>query len=300
VRALRTEHHEAVLERMHLKAQLQRAIDHKRFALSYQPLMDLESGAIVGIEALLRWNHPSRGLVPTHEFISLAEESGLIVPLGRWVLSEATRHGEAWNRSHPEAQITLAVNLSPRQIQDPQLVEDVKQALGDSGLDPTALMLEITENVLMHDMHSTVARLRQLKGLGVRIAVDDFGTGYSSLSYLRHLPIDVLKIARPFIDGLGHDAQQSALAEVIMRLGSTLNLITIAEGIETAAQWERLRDLGCDVGQGFFLCEPLSAEEMAAMLATRRATHGDDTLFPHARGAALHEGLLSPVLETAS
>jgi EAL domain-containing protein (putative c-di-GMP-specific phosphodiesterase class I) len=253
---------------MELKAELERAVEKEEFAIRYQPLVEVATGRITGLEALVRWEHPTRGLVAPAEFISLAEETGLVLPIGTWILREACQHAKQWQDLSNNPDLTISVNLSPRQLQQSDLVSQVKQALALAKLDPSCLMLEITEHVLMEDLETTVPKLHELKEIGVRLAIDDFGTGYSSLSYLRTLPIHVLKIAKSFIDGVALDIEESALARAIIKLGATMNLETIAEGIESAEQWTELRILGCTMGQGFYLYHPMSEPDVRELLAT--------------------------------
>lgn len=261
------EMYNAVIDRMELETDLRRAIAEGEFALYYQPLVQLNDGSSVGVESLLRWNHPRRGLVSPIEFIAVAEETGLIVPLGRWVLREACRQVQAWSAETPALDtISVSVNVSGRQLQDPLFVEDVHHALKDSGLAPERLVLEITETVIMHRTDSVLHRLRQLKDIGVRIAIDDFGTGYSSLSYLQQFPIDILKIDKAFVDGLREGDAGAALTRTIIGLSGSLGLDTIAEGIEHSQQQSILNDLGCSLGQGYLFARPLSAPETEAVL----------------------------------
>ena len=264
--------HAGVLERLELKGDLQRAIEHGGLELHYQPVVELESGRIHGLEALVRWNHPTRGVVPPLDFIPLAEETGLIIPLGMWVLNEACRQAKGLQDSRPdEASLGIAVNLSVRQLQHAGLVDQVVEALRASGLDPGCLTLEITESMLMSDAELTIDRLTELKKVGVRLAVDDFGTGYSSLSYLSQFPVDILKIDRAFVRPVAEGAEESALAAAIVKLGEALHLTTVAEGIERPDQRARLLELGCDVGQGYFFAEPMNLQEVSELLALKRA-----------------------------
>jgi diguanylate cyclase (GGDEF)-like protein len=260
--------HAAVLERMELKAELQRAVDHGEFAVHYQPLVYLDDGEVAGVEALVRWQHPQRGLVTPKEFIALAEDTGLIVPLGSWVLEQACIQASEWQRRYPRSvPLTVNVNLSARQVQQQDLLDTVTQALAASNLSADSLVLEITESVLVHDTKATIQKLTDLKRLGVRLAIDDFGTGYSSLSYLKQFPVDMLKIDKHFVDGVGNGSNDSELARAIINLGEILRLQTVAEGIEAASQRDELRALQCLMGQGFLFAHPLDAEAVEAFLA---------------------------------
>jgi EAL domain-containing protein (putative c-di-GMP-specific phosphodiesterase class I) len=262
--------HEGVLARLELRADLQRAITNNQFELHYQPVVALGTGRASGVEALLRWRHPERGLVPPDQFIPFAEEIGLIVPIGRWVLREGCRQAVLMQRLLPnDPPLTMAVNLSVKQLQHSDIVADVRDALADSGLDAACLTLEITETVMMTDTDLAVQRLKELKGLGVRLAMDDFGTGYSSLSYLSRFPVDILKMDRSFLRA---DAtpETAGLATAVVSLGETLNLEVVAEGIELSEQWTTLRDLGCDKGQGFFFARPMDSEGVIEYLAAEQ------------------------------
>jgi EAL domain-containing protein (putative c-di-GMP-specific phosphodiesterase class I) len=260
--------HEGVLERLALKADLQRAVVAEEFDVHYQPIVALQSGVIAGVEALLRWRHPERGLVLPGEFIGLAEETGLILPLGRLVLHRACEQVAHW-RSVGHADLGVSVNISAKQLSSRHLPAEVNAALTDSSLDPTGLTLEITESMLL-DSHAVIGRLEELKALGVRIAIDDFGTGYSSLNYLRRFPVDTLKIAKAFVDELCSSSEQERLVAAILRLGSTLGLETVAEGIEDQSQRDRLRALKCRYGQGYFFSRPVPAHELEPVLLRAR------------------------------
>jgi EAL domain-containing protein (putative c-di-GMP-specific phosphodiesterase class I) len=251
--------HEGVLARLELRADLQRALEEDQFELHYQPVVRLEDGQITSLEALVRWRHPERGLVPPGDFIPFAEEAGLIVPIGRWVLREGCHRARALQDLRPERPLSIAINLSVKQLQDPDVIDHVREALEESGLDPALLTLEITETVMVADTEVAVRRLHELKALGVRLAMDDFGTGYSSLSYLNAFPVDVLKMDRSFLrDGATPEA--SGLASAVIAIGETLRLDVVAEGIELPAQADALRDLGCDLGQGFYFARPMTAD----------------------------------------
>jgi EAL domain-containing protein (putative c-di-GMP-specific phosphodiesterase class I) len=262
--------HETALKRLELKGDLQRALDHEEFVLHYQPVIELESGRITGVEALVRWNHPERGLVPPLEFIPLAEETGLIVPIGRWVLSQACAYAVALREKLGGVDLHMAVNLSARQVQRPEVVQDVAHILEETGLPPQLLVIEITESVMMQDMDLAIERLTQLKDLGVRLAIDDFGTGYSSLNYVRRFPVDILKVDKSFIDGVSEGGESSALTAAVIELAGILHLTPVAEGIERADQLERLLELRCELGQGFLFAKPLDGKDLEALLAERK------------------------------
>ncbi len=261
--------HEGVLARLELRADLQRAMTNGELELHYQPVVHLEDGSVSGVEALLRWNHPERGQVGPDEFIPLAEEMGLIVPIGRWVLREGCRQAKAIQDLVPhDPPLTMAVNLSVKQLQHSDIVADVRDALEDSGLPPASLTLEITETVMMTDTDLAVQRLQELRALGVRLAMDDFGTGYSSLSYLSRFPVDVLKMDRSFL-AAGASPEASGLATAVVALGQTLSLDVVAEGIEYPEQWATLRELGCGLGQGFYFARPMDADSTLDYLRAR-------------------------------
>jgi diguanylate cyclase (GGDEF)-like protein len=268
--------HEFVSQRVQLHAELQRAVKEGEFVVYYQPTLELATSKMTGVEALVRWNHPTRGVVPPGEFIPLAEETGLIVPIGRWILAEACRQVQVWNRLAPANQaLTLHVNISARQLQASTLSGDITAILEQSAFDPQHLVLEITEGVLVHDPEAAIAKLNEIKALGVRLAIDDFGTGYSSLSYLQRFPIDILKIDKSFVDHVTDGGNASALARAIVKLGPTLGLEVVAEGIETAEQADELRALQCDQGQGYYFSKPLPADDLASVLAARTASAED-------------------------
>ncbi len=261
----------SAIERLTLTGDLQRAVEREEFVLRYQPLVELATGRIAGVEALIRWQHPLRGLLPPDDFIRLAEETGLIIPIGRWVLNEACAQARRWQLAFPaDPPLTVAVNVSVNQIHGAGLNQAVWEALRDAGLDPAALVLEITESVMMRHTEDAIARLRELKQLGVRLAVDDFGTGYSSLSYLQRFPIDVLKIDKSFVDGVGSEEKEAELAQAIVDMARVLRMEIVAEGIERAEQLERLRQLGCDLGQGYYFAHPVDVATIDAMLAAGR------------------------------
>jgi diguanylate cyclase (GGDEF)-like protein len=272
------EMHEALVEQLELEADLRGALERDEFVVHYQPIVDLASGDILGAEALVRWEHPTRGLLAPGAFIPLAEETQMIVPIGRRVLRAACEQAVRWLERHGE--LTMAVNLSGTQLLQPDLVGDVADALRDSGLPAQHLTLEITETVLMGDDAVTMSRLRELKELGVRLAVDDFGTGYSSLQYLRDFPLDILKVAKSFVDGIGGEAQGVALARAIVELGESCQLDVVGEGIELSEQREGLLELGCRLGQGFLFARPADPQTIDALLAERRTSGGDELPEP--------------------
>jgi EAL domain-containing protein (putative c-di-GMP-specific phosphodiesterase class I) len=242
-------------------AELERAIGAGQFHVLYQPLIDLASGQLTGAEALVRWDHPTDGTRSPDSFIPLAEETGLIVELGAQVLRDACAQAARWVHARPDLPgLMVTVNLSARQLMHPGIVEDVHAALQAAALEPTRLVLEITETVLMHDRDAAASALWSLKRLGVRIAIDDFGTGYSSLAYLRRFPIDMLKIAREFVDGLGRDANDDVITRAIVDLADTLGLLTVAEGVESTQQHDHVAALRCDLAQGFLFARPVPAE----------------------------------------
>ena len=259
----------AARDRLTLEMDLAEALEQRQLFLQYQPTFDLQSESVIGVEALIRWRHPTRGVIAPIEFIPVAEESGLIVPIGRWVLEDACRQAAIWYRHGHR--IDMSVNVSGRQLDDDELIEDVRHALAESGLDPATLTLEITETTLMRDAEATAKRLRSLKELGVRIAIDDFGTGYSSLAYLRQFPVDALKIDRSFISGIAGSKGSAALIHTLVQLGKTLDIETLAEGIEERSQLETLQREHCDHGQGFLFSRPLDVDAVEKFLAVTQS-----------------------------
>ncbi|HTD58606.1 MAG TPA: EAL domain-containing protein [Solirubrobacteraceae bacterium] len=260
----------AAQDKLTLEMELAEALEHRQLFLLYQPTFDLQSESVIGVEALIRWRHPTREVIPPIEFIPLAEETGLIVPIGRWVLQEACRQAAMWHEQGHR--IGMSVNVSGRQLDHDKLIEDVRHALEKSGLDPNALTLEITETTLMRDAEATARRLQELKQLGVRIAIDDFGTGYSSLAYLRQFPVDALKIDRSFIGGIAASKEAAALIRTLVHLGKTLQIETLAEGIEDQVQLETLQREHCDQGQGFLFSRPLDVSAVEAFLESSEAS----------------------------
>ena len=261
--------HGVALKNIRMRADLQRAIDEDELLLYFQPIYLLESGHLAGVEALVRWQHPERGLVAPLEFIPFAEESGQILPIGQWVLREACRHVGAWQKIHStDPPLFISVNLSPRQLLDPDLTTYVEEGLRDGGLEGSSLVLEITETMIMKDVPGTSKALHDLKRYGVRIALDDFGAGYSSLMYLQDLPVDILKVDKSFVDGIAAAGDEPGLTGAIITLSHSLGLETIAEGIEEREQLLHLRALGCEMGQGFHFARPAAPEGIAELLGT--------------------------------
>ncbi len=256
----------AVESHVELQMDLGSAVGRDEFFLVYQPIFEIDTCAVVGVEALLRWQHPIRGVVMPDEFIPILEESGLILTVGRQVLHLACQQATEWRRAGYD--LSMSVNVSPRQLDSPGIVSDITEALEASGLGPDHLVLEITESTLMRDPASTVDRISQLKALGIRVAVDDFGTGYSSLAYLRRFPVDILKIDRSFIVSMTSSEGSSAMIHSLVQLGKSLGLDTVAEGIEEQQQLEQLRDEQCDTGQGFLYAKPLSPQDLEVFLST--------------------------------
>ena len=255
------------MERLELETDLRHALALGQFRIEYQPILKLSDGRVAEVEALLRWERPGHGLMAPLTFIPAAEETGLIVPIGRWVIQEACRQAKIWNEAFPsDPPLIMSVNLSARQFQDPHLVSDIEQAMRATSLDPQALKLEITESVAMHDIEASVHKLEALKALGCQLAIDDFGTGYSSLGYLKRFPVDTLKIDRSFVERIGVDIQDAAIVQSVVALAKTLSLSVVGEGIESRAQAAQLLALGCDRGQGFLFARPQSAQAITALL----------------------------------
>jgi EAL domain-containing protein (putative c-di-GMP-specific phosphodiesterase class I) len=258
---------EVVLNRMTMEADLRGVIDRRELSVHYQPVVHLATGRVSGVEALARWRHPERGLVSPAQFIPLAEETGLIIDIGRWVLFEACRQIRQWQEKYAsDPPLMLGVNISGRQLQDARLVKDLQEVLRAQSIDPSTLVLEITESILMRHTGKVGDALSGLRSLGVHLAIDDFGTGYSSLGYLQSFPIDILKIDRSFVMRVARGPEESALCRAIVKLAHNLELTTVAEGIEEEQQLVRLRELGCSLGQGYYFSKPLPPADMDDLL----------------------------------
>jgi len=255
------------MARFQMEGELRRALEQHEFLLHYQPLVSLRTGLIEGWEALVRWQHPERGLVPPLEFIPLAEETGLIVPLGKWVLEEAVRQASLWEERYPsDPPRLISVNISGRQFQQRDLIGTVLSALEKGDLEPRCLKLEITESVMMRDPKASLEAMTVFRGHRIHLVIDDFGTGYSSLSYLKRFPVDTLKVDKSFVDGLGKDPESTEIVKAVISMAQSLGMRVTAEGIETREQMELLRSLGCDQGQGYFLSRPLPAQTAEDLL----------------------------------
>jgi len=258
---------EGSLQRLDLEGELREGLDRREFRLHYQPIVDLSSGRIAAAEALLRWEHPTRGLLAPADFLSCAEDTGLIVPMSAWILEEAALQVAGWRRIPPVArEPTVWVNLSARQVARPDLAEVVAEVLGRTGTEASALVLEITERGVMEDADSASRSMWSLEATGVRLAVDDFGTGYSSLVHLREFPLSAVKIDRSFVAGLDHDRGNAAIVKAVIDLAHALGLTVVAEGVETGSELDALRALGCDFGQGFLLAPPVAAGAFTDLL----------------------------------
>jgi EAL domain-containing protein (putative c-di-GMP-specific phosphodiesterase class I) len=263
--------HEAALQRLRREVELRKALRRDELRLHYQPLYDLPSGRLTGVEALVRWHSHEFGLVPPSEFIPLAEETGLIIPIGEWVLGEACRQAVRWRALCGE-HFHMAVNLSARQFTAPDLAGTVGRILGETGLPPSALLLEITESVTLGNEEGNMAELRKLRGLGIRLALDDFGTGNSSLGYLKRFPIEVLKLDQSFVRDVAHNPQDAAVARATIQLANTLGLHVVAEGVENEAQLKWLQAESCALIQGYLFSEPLDVDACEHLL--KQGSHG--------------------------
>ena len=263
---------QAAMQRLELENDLRRALARGELRVYYQAEVEFESGRLAGMEALIRWEHPERGIVNPTQFIPVAEESGLILPITRWVLFEACRQLKAWEEEFArDVPLTVSVNLSGRHFAQATLIDEVAAVLQGTGIDPSHLILEITESVAMEGAQTTIETLRKLKALGVSLAIDDFGTGFSSLSYLKQFPVDYLKIDKSFVDGVTFQGRDTAIVRAVIALGHALGLKLIAEGVETPEQVRELRELGSEIGQGYYFAKPLTGEGMPALLAAGSA-----------------------------
>jgi diguanylate cyclase (GGDEF)-like protein/PAS domain S-box-containing protein len=260
--------HDRAVTTLRTGNELHRALERNELRLHYQPIVSLETGRITGFEALMRWQHPERGMVRPDEFIPLAEETGLIVPMGRWALQEACRQASWWHGQG--AEVTISVNLSPRQLAESTLTDEFAEVLHRTGVDPNAIWLEITESTLMRDAESAVVTLGKLRSLGVHLSVDDFGTGYSSMTYLKRFPVEALKVDRSFVDGLGEESGDTAICTAVVSLAHALGLRAVAEGVETASQMATLRQLGCELAQGYLFGRPEPADVYGERPDTRQ------------------------------
>jgi len=260
--------HQRAMSSLRLETDLRRALERQEIVPYYQPIVDLESGEVIGLEALARWRHPGLGLLPPDLFIPVAEESGLVGAIGEWMLAEACRQARDWQRKYPRrAALGISVNISPRQLAQGSLPAEVERVLGATGLDPACLTLEITESALMHNLNAGAGVIQRLHAMSVGLHLDDFGTGYSSLAYLHSFPVQALKVDRSFVSRMDGVSQQSAIVKAIVSLAGNLGMEVIAEGVETRAQADALRALCCRRGQGFLFSEPLAAEQAEALLA---------------------------------
>ncbi|HWT01122.1 MAG TPA: EAL domain-containing protein [Pyrinomonadaceae bacterium] len=260
--------HARAVSLLQLENDLRRAVERQEFTLFYQPIVSLETGAVCGVEALIRWQHPEHGMIMPSAFIPVAEETGLIVQMGQWGLREACRQMREWHVAFPsEPAFQVSVNLSSKQFSQPDLIDQITRALGDTGLDPSGLRLEITESVVMENLESATEMLKQLRDLGVEASIDDFGTGYSSLSYLHRFPISTLKIDRSFVSGMSNQSENVEIIRSIIMLARNLGMTVVAEGVETEEQLAQLRELGCKHAQGFFFARPVRAEAAAEFLS---------------------------------
>jgi EAL domain-containing protein (putative c-di-GMP-specific phosphodiesterase class I) len=266
--------YEQAIDRLELENDLRRGIEHEEFVLHYQPIVNLQTGGLWGLEALVRWDHPERGLLNPDEFVSVAEQSGLVVPVGEGVLKEACQRAKAWQQEYPHTPpLIISVNLSAKQLQRPDLAETVEGALRESKLDATCLNLDVTESVYVHALEDdTATTLGRLRAIGVKTSIDDFGMGYSSLSYLKRLPADALKIDKSFVKGLGEEAEDMVIVRMVIELAYTLGMEVIAEGVEGWGQAALLEEIGCDFGQGYHFSKPLPSEEVPRFLAEERTS----------------------------
>jgi EAL domain-containing protein (putative c-di-GMP-specific phosphodiesterase class I) len=263
--------HALAMNLLQMETDLRRAVERKEFFLQYQPIVTLETGIVRGFEALVRWQHPERGFISPIDFIPIAEETGLIIPIGQWVLEEACRQIHLWQeqfQQYPPLQIS--VNLSVKQFMNTDLIKHIQDALKETGVDPHSLKLEITESMVMENVEAAIGMLEQLRALGIELSIDDFGTGYSSLSYLHRFPISTLKIDRSFVSRMTDQSDNAEIVRTIVMLARSLKMDVVAEGVETTEQLSQLRALGCEYGQGFFFSKPLTAKETERWLPSNQ------------------------------
>jgi EAL domain-containing protein (putative c-di-GMP-specific phosphodiesterase class I) len=252
---------------MRIEQELQLGLERGELRLYYQPGVDLATGQMVGAEALVRWEHPQRGVIPPEKFLDVAEETGLIVPLGAWVVDEACRQLAEWQSRPETAHLHLSLNLSARELMHPDVVATVLDCVRTSGIDPRSLTTEVTEHTAMADGDTGFRALRDLSSEGIRVAIDDFGTGYSSLEQLRRMPVDIVKVDRSFVSGVAANTTDRELVAAVVGMGRALKLCVVAEGIENTDQADTLRELGCDIGQGYLFSKPLPAEELDSVMS---------------------------------
>lgn len=286
----KSEMRDSLVKRVQLEADMRYGINHKEFEVFYQPIVELHSEQIIGIEALVRWNHPKYGLIYPLDFIPLAEETGLIVPLGQWIIEKACTQASEWQTQFGFGErLSITVNIAGRQFQEDGLLQTVEAALAKSGLPPNSLILEITESTMLMNTESTIKKLTELKSLGLRLAIDDFGTGYSSLSYLQRFPVDILKIDKSFVEKISLGKEGAAVTRAIITMSDTLHLKTIAEGVESPVQQTELQNLGCEFGQGFHFAEPLRSADMNEFL--RQSTSREAESWPTAQNIPKNTGI---------
>jgi diguanylate cyclase (GGDEF)-like protein len=259
--------HVLAVTQLEIETDLRRAIEEDEFLLYYQPVMNAESEKLSGFEALIRWQHPRRGIVPPGDFIAIAEETRLIIPIGRWVIREACKQARIWQRAFPKLELNISVNIAPQQFTDPNLIDDIRDVLEKTKLPGQRLKVEITESAIMENPHEVAQRLNQIREMGVQLHVDDFGTGYSSLSHLHRFPIDALKVDRSFVISMGESDENMEIVRTIIALAHNLKLKTVAEGVETRGALEQLKKLGCDFAQGYFFSRPMEVSEATKFIS---------------------------------
>jgi EAL domain-containing protein (putative c-di-GMP-specific phosphodiesterase class I) len=270
--------YEKAIGRLEAENDLGRAVEQEEFVLHYQPIVSLQTGEVFAVEALVRWEHPERGLLDPDEFVPMAEESGLVIPMGEQVLREACLRAKEWQEAHPRTPpLVMSVNLSARQLSRPDLAETVEGIVKETGLEGSCLTLDVTETIYVRTLAGNTETLDRLRDLGARISIDDFGVGYSSLAYLKRLPADAIKIDRSFVRGLGVDVEDTAIVHMIIELAHTLGLEVIAEGVESEGQATLLREMGCDMAQGYHFSKPLPPEEIPALLSSDTPTSDTPT-----------------------